>query len=94
MPRVHCFRCVQDTDDPKIFKDRNLYSREKGNVVPASHYGMEGDWPSEMLVTVTLEEDGGKTVMTLQHEDIPPEIMSDCEAGWSGSFDKLSESLK
>jgi uncharacterized protein YndB with AHSA1/START domain len=70
------------------------FADEKGNVVPASHYGIQGDWPAELLVTVTFEEDGGKTVMTLQHEGIPPEIMSDCEAGWSGSFDKLSEFLK
>jgi hypothetical protein len=30
----------------------------------------------------------------LLHAGIPPEILSDCEEGWSGSFDKLSESLK
>ena len=70
------------------------FADEKGNVVPASHYGMPGEWPLELLVTVTFEEDGGRTVMTLQHDGIPPEILSDCEAGWSGSFDKLSESLK
>lgn len=66
------------------------FADAKGNVVPASHYGMGGNWPSELLVTVTFEEDGGKTRMTLRHEGLPPEIMSDCEAGWSGSFDKLS----
>jgi uncharacterized protein YndB with AHSA1/START domain len=66
------------------------FSDAKGNVVPASHYGMQGDWPSELLVTVTFEEDGGKTKMTLRHDGIPAEIISDCEAGWSGSFDKLA----
>ena len=70
------------------------FADEKGNVVPASHYGMLGEWPPELLVTVTLEEDGGRTVMTLHHDGIPPDTMGDCEAGWSGSFDKLSESLK
>ena len=43
-----------------------------------------------MLVTVTFEEDGSKTKMTLRHVGIPPETISDCEAGWSGSFDKLA----
>jgi uncharacterized protein YndB with AHSA1/START domain len=65
------------------------FADAKGNVVPASPYGMPGDWPSGMLVTVTFEEDGGKTIMTLRHDGIPTETISDCEAGWSGSFDKL-----
>jgi hypothetical protein len=32
--------------------------------------------------------------MTLEHGGIPSGTMSDSEAGWSGSFDKLAESLK
>ncbi len=70
------------------------FSDSEGNVVPASHYGMPGDWPSEMLVTVTFEEVGGRTKMTLRHDGIPPDAMSDCENGWSGSFDKLAEILR
>ena len=66
------------------------FSDAKGNVVPASHYGLRGDWSSEMLVTVTFEEAGSKTIMTLRHVGIPPEMIGDCEAGWSGSFDKLA----
>jgi uncharacterized protein YndB with AHSA1/START domain len=66
------------------------FSDANGNVVPASHYAMQGDWPSELLVTVTFEEDGRKTIMTLRHVGIPPETIIDCEAGWSGSFDKLA----
>jgi uncharacterized protein YndB with AHSA1/START domain len=66
------------------------FADAKGNVVPASHYGMQGDWPSELLVTVTFEEDGGKTIMTLRHDGIPRNMKRDCEAGWNGSFDKLA----
>jgi uncharacterized protein YndB with AHSA1/START domain len=66
------------------------FADAQGNVVPASHYGMEGEWPSEMLVTVTFEAYGGKTRMTLRHDGIPAEAISDCETGWSGSFDKLA----
>jgi uncharacterized protein YndB with AHSA1/START domain len=65
------------------------FSDEKGNIVPASHYGMQEDWPQELLVTVTFGEDDGKTIMTLQHVGIPSGMLSDCEDGWSGSFDKL-----
>lgn len=62
----------------------------EGNAVPASYYGMTGDWPIEMLVTVTFKEIDGKTAITLQHEGIPPGENSEmCIAGWNESFDKL-----
>ena len=70
------------------------FADEKGNVVPASHYGMQGEWPLELVVTVTFEDGGGKTIMTLEHAGIPSGTMSDCETGWNGSFDKLADSLK
>jgi len=69
------------------------FSDAEGNPVPASYYGMQGDWPPEMMVTVTFVEDGGRTTMTLRHDGLPPESISDCEAGWAGSFDKLAASV-
>lgn len=71
------------------------FADEKGNPVPASHYGMPGDWPSELLVTVTFEDYQGKTKLTLRHVGIPAGQMSDLtEAGWKESFDKLAEALE
>jgi uncharacterized protein YndB with AHSA1/START domain len=70
------------------------FADEKGNVVPASHYGMTGDWPLELLVTVMFEETGGKAKMILRHEGIPSGMMRELtEAGWNESFDKLAESI-
>jgi len=70
------------------------FADDKGNVVPASHYGMEGDWPLELLVTVTFEAVNGRTTMTLLHEGIPAGQMRDLtKAGWNESFDKLAEVL-
>ncbi len=70
------------------------FADEKGNVVPASHYGLIGDWPLELQVTVTFEEIGGKTKMILRHEGIPEGPMRDLtQTGWSESFDKLAESI-
>jgi len=66
------------------------FADSEGNVVAASYYGMHDYWPLEMVVTVTFEEDGGKTIMTLRHEGIPRNMKRDCEASWSGSFDKLA----
>ncbi len=70
------------------------FADAEGHVVPASYYEMPGDWPPELLVTVTFDETRGKTKMMLRHEGIPPGTASDCEAGWSGSFDKLANSVK
>jgi uncharacterized protein YndB with AHSA1/START domain len=70
------------------------FADEKGDRVPASHYGMGGDWPSELLVTVTFEDHEGKTKLTLRHAGIPAGEMSDLtKAGWNESFDKLAEAL-
>jgi uncharacterized protein YndB with AHSA1/START domain len=71
------------------------FADEKGNVVPAMHYGMSADFPLEMLVTITFEEKEGKTKMTLRHVGIPSGADQDgARQGWSESFDKLTESLK
>ncbi|MFZ6009727.1 MAG: SRPBCC family protein [Bacteroidota bacterium] len=73
------------------------FADEKGNIVPASQYGITGDWPKELLVIVTLEEvqsNPSKTKLTLQHIGIPAGEMGDMtNAGWNESFDKLAASL-
>ncbi len=75
--------------------DTDSFSDEKGNVVPATHYGMSEDFPLELLVTVTLEEQNGKTRLTLQHLGFPSaKDMEDARQGWSESFDKLEAYLE
>ena len=70
------------------------FADEKGNVVPASHYGMTGDFPLELLVTVTFEELDNRTKIILRHEGIPSGVMRELtETGWSESFDKLAEHI-
>jgi uncharacterized protein YndB with AHSA1/START domain len=71
------------------------FSDEKGNVVPATYYGMNADFPLEMLVTVTFEDLGGRTKMTLEHTGIPVGPHSEgAQQGWNESLDKLAESLR
>jgi uncharacterized protein YndB with AHSA1/START domain len=71
------------------------FADEKGNVVPASYYGIGDDFPEELVVIVTFEDQGGKTRMTLRHEGLPEGQMREMTlAGWSTSFDKRAESLK
>ncbi|MDK2917038.1 MAG: hypothetical protein PWR25_1595 [Euryarchaeota archaeon] len=81
------------TGERLVFTDS--FADAEGNVVPASHYGMSGDWPQELLVTVTFEEHDGETKMTLRHEGIPAgEDRDMTEAGWNESLDRLAELLK
>ena len=69
------------------------FSDDKGNIKPASEYGMPGDWPKDLLITVYLEEADGATKMKLKHQGIPNEMREDCIKGWNESFDKLEENI-
>ncbi len=66
-----------------------------GNVVPASHYGMPGEWPMETLVTVEFKEDGEITEIRMVSSGSPEGMASEmARAGWNESFDKLEEYLE
>jgi len=73
----------------------DCFADENGYVVPASHYGITDDFPLETILTVTFEDIGGKTKLTLRHEGLPAGEMSDgAGVGWNESLDKLAASLK
>ena len=98
-----CMRTPQGQDfwNTGVYREIVLYERivctqsladEKGNVVPAHHYGMSGDLPLETVVTVTFEEIDGRTSLVLRQEGIG-DMLEGAEAGWNGAFDKLADSL-
>lgn len=71
------------------------FADEKGNPVPANHYGMPGNWPMEVTAIVTFDEvEYGKTRLTVQEVGIPGEMTGPARMGWEQQFDKLAESLK
>ncbi|MGA3245335.1 MAG: SRPBCC domain-containing protein [Bacteroidota bacterium] len=72
------------------------FADEKGNIVPASYYGLLGHGMSlEFQVTIILEDLGSTTKMTLTHAGFPEgEVTVLASAGWNESFDKLAASLK
>jgi uncharacterized protein YndB with AHSA1/START domain len=81
-----------------VFPEKLVYTDsfadEKGNVVSSEHYGMKGI-PRELIVTVILEDENGKTKMTMRHSGLPAgEHKDGANIGWNSSFDKLAESLK
>lgn len=82
--------------EPEKLMMSDSFADEKGNVVPATYYGMGPDFPLELQITVTLEDQAGKTKMTLHHTGIEGVSQSDLEnmkQGWEESFDKLADYL-
>lgn len=72
------------------------FSDEEGNIISASEYGMTGEWPDVLKVSIDFEDaESGKTKMTLNHIGMPEGQMKEmCGAGWQESFDKLDDLLK
>ena len=79
--------------EPERFVVTESFADADGTVVPASHYGLSGDWPAAVIMTVALEEWDGATVMTIREEGIPEEMREPGEAGLRESVDKLAEYL-
>jgi uncharacterized protein YndB with AHSA1/START domain len=110
IPQLHAIPQGQNFWSKGVFREivalerlvmTDSFADELGNTVPASHYGMSGDWPLEMLITVTLESREEGTLLTLKHsglEGIDAQSRDDMREGWSQSFDKpakyLSEILR
>ncbi|TGK18212.1 SRPBCC family protein [Leptospira kmetyi] len=75
---------------PEKIVQTDSFADKDGNPVPASHYGMQGDWPEFLLVNLLFEDQQGKTKFTLRHSGIPEgEIFEMTKASWSEMFDKL-----
>ncbi|MCL4691025.1 MAG: SRPBCC domain-containing protein [Candidatus Hydrogenedentes bacterium] len=73
----------------------DAFADEKGNSVTAAHYGMDGDWADELIVTLTFEDHDGRTRFTLRHTGLPQgQHREMCGIGWSESFDKLETLVK
>lgn len=74
------------------------FADEKGNIVPATYYGMSKDFPLEMPIMIVFEEyNGGKTKLTLKYFDVSginATDLSNMEQGWNQSLDKFAEALK
>lgn len=81
--------------EPELIVCTDSFSDAEGNLVPASYYGMSGDWPLELLVKIRFEALDGMTKLTLQHIGIPEgENRELAESGWNESLDKLEDCLR
>lgn len=70
------------------------FTDEHGNIMSPEEYGMPGEWPEQMKVTVTFEDAGeGKTKLTIVHEGHPADFAGMAEQGWGESLDKFEAVL-
>jgi len=79
---------------PKRFVLTKSFAEADGTAVPASRYGVPGDWPLETVLSVTLEERDGRTGMTVREEGIPEVMRGPNEEGMREALEKLAEYLK
>lgn len=66
---------------------------EQGNLLLPSAFGMEGDYPMVTVVTVLLEDMGGRTKMVVTHTGVPTDDEGAIE-GWKQAFTKLAGYLE
>lgn len=103
-----CFSCMRSPEgkdywskgvyreivEPERIVCTDSFADEEGSTVSPQAYGMSPDWPEEALITVTFEEDAGKTGFTLRHGPIQPGTERDmCRQGWNETLDKLEDYL-
>ena len=63
---------------------------ENGNVVSPSAYGMEGEYPAMTVVTVLLEDLGGRTKMVMTHTG----VAGGAKDGWEQAFAKMAAHIE
>lgn len=67
------------------------FSDENGNPVPASHYGLPGEWPDTVTVTAEFETINGKTYVKIRETGIPMIMSLFAKMGWEQQFDKFEK---
>jgi activator of HSP90 ATPase len=45
-----------------------------------------GDWAKPSIVTFTLKTEGNKTVVELEHADVPDDEFEDIDQGWNDYY--------
>ncbi|QJE94745.1 SRPBCC family protein [Luteolibacter luteus] len=66
-----------------------------GNLISATAAGHDPGWPDETILTLTLEESGGKTLLTL-HQTVSEELAKRTGAypSWLDMLDRLAGQLE
>jgi len=56
-----------------------------------------GDWPNPSIATFTIQQENNKTILELEHSNVPDEEVNDIEQGWDdyylGPMKKMLEKI-
>jgi glutathione S-transferase len=89
----------REIKEPERLVFVNSFSDEKGGI---TRHPLHISWPLELLTTVTFQEQGGKTTVTVEWLPIKPSEeewktfdtnRDSMNQGWGGSFEALAEYL-
>jgi uncharacterized protein YndB with AHSA1/START domain len=90
-----CKGVILEFDKPEklVYSLQNVNA--KGNPVTAADLGMDSEWPTLTVITVTFADVNGKTAIAL-HQDAPLEVAKRTGAypSWLSMFDRLDVLLK
>lgn len=83
-----------EIDPMKKIVSKLSFADENGTPVPASHYGLPGNWAEEATVTVEFTAMDGKTQVQITESDIPTIMKLFAGLGWGQQFEKMDALLK
>jgi uncharacterized protein YndB with AHSA1/START domain len=91
---IWCGGVFQEITPPSRLAFIDYFTDQQGNRVSPTQYGTSADFPEQALVSVSFEDEGGKTRMTLRHSIAAtlPEFEG-AQEGWSQSLDRLADYL-
>jgi uncharacterized protein YndB with AHSA1/START domain len=83
-----------EVDRPQRLVYRMISADANGQPVEPRDLGMDPDWPQESVVTLTFEEEAGKTKLTL-HQTVSESLAKRTGAypSWLQMFDRLAEDI-
>lgn len=85
-----------DIVEPERLVMTDSFADNDGNKVAATYYGMGAEFPMEMQIMVTFEEQQGRTKLIVKHSDVKnigETELNDMQQGWNESLDKLADLL-
>lgn len=89
----HCKGTYLEIDEPSKIVYQMGFIDEDGNDAPAPA-GMDPEWPAETIITITFEDLGGKTRLTL-HQNVSAELAQRTGAlpSWNEMLDRMAGEL-
>jgi len=90
-----CKGAYREIVEPERIVYTMAIADEQGNSVGPTDVGMDPEWPRETILTVTFEDLGGKTRLTL-HQTVPESLAKRTGAhpSWLQMLDRLEDMLK